>query len=58
MPTHLFPQGNAQKVRLTYRYAPRRENQIDILQLAKARARGGQVIRQNTGIDHFATQTL
>ncbi|MNP19661.1 hypothetical protein D3C76_1122010 [compost metagenome] len=54
----LFSQGHAQEVGLPHRYATGRENQVDIPQLAQARARGVQVIRQDPGVDHLATQAL
>ncbi|MNH35695.1 hypothetical protein D3C79_964040 [compost metagenome] len=54
----LLPQGHAQEVGLPHRYATGREDQVDIPQLTQAHARGVQVIRQNSGVDHLATQAL
>src|SRR5690606_35303241 len=54
----LFPQGNAQKIGFTYRYATGRQYQVDILQLAKASTRRLKVIRKNSGVDHFTAQAL
>ncbi|MCY1424624.1 hypothetical protein D9M71_403790 [compost metagenome] len=54
----LFTQGDAQVVRLAHRNAASGKNQIDFLQPGQAVAGFLQIVGQNAGIDHFATQTL